>query len=776
MIASSCATALIVVLVLGVTVSWTSSRRLAELSDQMSQETRAGAKSALEGHLLLLERLVGDSAQDVQLAVDTVSNNQSVRTAVETEQADEIAALLDSLAFQGGADYATLFTPDGEVLATFPKAAKRPGGQSSEGGALPPRWQGLTEQADEEGPRNAAVMVRYTSPLLVERGLELFDAAGRGALAFESAALVRDDFGDVIATCVAGQFLNHSDEALQQTRQVTGSCCAIYLEEKAVASSGILPPQDVKSPGDESPGNEADLPTESWQRICEAAEYPVELNLPLAGEDFLLTCSPIRLPDGPVVGAFAVGVPQRKILQSQQAAVAHGQRTKTELAWWVWGIGAVALLAFCITSIVTAKRIADPVNRILASVTALADQDFSRPCDVQSKDEIGRMARAVNQSIENTRKAFDDITAANRREQEAQSQRMQQQREQAEAERKRQEEDAQRQRQQQEAETRRREEEAESQRRRAEEERRSAQVLRDKVDVLLEAVNAAAEGDLTRDVHVDGDGAIDELAAGLSTLFRDLGEIIAEVATGAERFADASRMITDNSNSLAVGAQNQSAGIEQMSASVEELTGSIETVSRRAEEADALAGRTNRLAAEGDQAVKQSIEAMGLIRDSSAEIGEISQVIGEIAGQTNLLALNAAIEAARAGEHGMGFAVVADEVRKLAERSNQAAGRISTLIRESTERIEHGAELSEATGHSLEQIIEGVKDTAALITEIAASTIEQTSNSQEVAAAIQGVAEVAEETAGRSEEMVAGSTQLGTRSARLRELVGRFKT
>lgn len=239
--------------------------------------------------------------------------------------------------------------------------------------------------------------------------------------------------------------------------------------------------------------------------------------------------------------------------------------------------------------------------------------------------------------------------------------------------------------------------------------------------------------------------------------FKHLAQQLSELASSFRLSADD---LSNSGHTLAEKASQQAAAVEEIRSSLEQMSSMISKTAIHAKSADDLAKQTQNAAEVGRADIQQMNHAMDDIKQSADNIAKIIKTIDEIAFQTNILALNAAVEAARAGEAGAGFAVVADEVRSLAQRSATAAAETAAKIQDSIIKSDQGTQACRLVSARLEDIVTKALQTSQLISEIAASSQEQSSGLQQtnlgmahIDQATQGNAAIADQSANRAHDM-----------------------
>ncbi|WP_238366462.1 methyl-accepting chemotaxis protein [Mesobacterium pallidum] len=282
---------------------------------------------------------------------------------------------------------------------------------------------------------------------------------------------------------------------------------------------------------------------------------------------------------------------------------------------------------------------------------------------------------------------------------------------------------------------------------------------------LTRAINLSrkvASGDLTQTVQVRSNDEIADLLSSMNEMTENLRRVVGEVTSGAGQVASGSAEMASTAEQLSQGATEQASSTEEASSSVEQMTASIKQTADNAGQTEAMARKSASDARDSGRAVAEAVEAM-------KTIAERIMVVQEIARQTDLLALNAAVEAARAGEHGRGFAVVASEVRKLAERSQTAAGEISSLSGNTVRAAEEA-------GKMLEGLVPDIERTSELVSQISSASQELAAGATQVNLAIQQLDKVTQENTSASEEMSATAEELSAQSETLRASIAYFRT
>jgi len=283
------------------------------------------------------------------------------------------------------------------------------------------------------------------------------------------------------------------------------------------------------------------------------------------------------------------------------------------------------------------------------------------------------------------------------------------------------------------------------------------------------------DGDLRQRIERQYPGLFGETAQGINTTVDNLKEVIGNVVGAVDAITTAAKEISAGNGDLSVRTEEQASSLEETAASIEEFTATAQQNTASARAANELALAASEMAIKGGEVVKASAATMIEIQSSSKKVGDIISVIEGIAFQTNILALNAAVEAARAGDQGKGFAVVATEVRALAQRSAMAAKEIGALISDSGSKIERGSTQAREAGVRMEQIVESIGKVTAIVAAISRASVEQTAGIEQVNRAVAQMDEVTQQNAALVEEAAAAAESLEDQAQQLQEQVARFK-
>jgi len=293
-------------------------------------------------------------------------------------------------------------------------------------------------------------------------------------------------------------------------------------------------------------------------------------------------------------------------------------------------------------------------------------------------------------------------------------------------------------------------------------------------NTVRESLVRVAQGDLTADVVADFPAAYAELKANLNEALASLRELIGSVTASTHSIRTGSSEIAQASEDLARRTEANAAALEETAAAVTQMDQRLKATATAASSTVQRADQAISVVSSGRSTADEAVQAMTRVSESAKGIDSVIEGLDKIAFQTRVLAMNAAVEAGRAGEAGRGFAVVADLVSALAMRAEEEAGRARDQLTATQADIVTAVGMVEKVDGALSNISNDVGEVHQLLGRIASDNKAQSSAISEISDTIGTMDQSTQQNAAMVEETSAAARNLTSEVASLAEQAERF--
>ncbi len=252
--------------------------------------------------------------------------------------------------------------------------------------------------------------------------------------------------------------------------------------------------------------------------------------------------------------------------------------------------------------------------------------------------------------------------------------------------------------------------------------------LNNKVSVMNKSLEEYANLDYTKELKSEGiekDSALDNLTIDINKLRDAITDMLIDNKSNGLTLQDSSQLLLSNVDILNTNANEATTSIQNAASTLVDVTNNITNNTKTVTDMSKFGRDVKKSVEDGNTLANKTTVAMDEINTEVAAISDAISVIDQISFQTNILSLNAAVEAATAGEAGKGFAVVAQEVRNLASRSAEAANEIKALVQNATTKANDGKLIADEMITGYTSLNNGITKTLNLISDVEKSSKEQ---------------------------------------------------